>query len=156
MPQPVAAGGPVAATAAVRAQPGEAVEAEVGPAPRPELDLDRVRTLWPAAVDAVRLDNAMVGALLAEARPIGLDGDRLAVCFPEGSEFSKRKAEANAELLQRALHGLTGHSLRPVFELGDTGDTGRPPLTEDQLLERLKQEFGAQEIFDDDQPEGSQ
>ncbi len=123
----------------------------------PELDLERLKTLWPAAVEAVRLEKAMVGALLADAHPTAFEGSRLTLTFPEAAEFSKRKAEANREVLQTALHGLTGRSLALSYELGATGSIDAPTLTSEELLERLKQEFGAEEIFEDDPPtsEGS-
>jgi DNA polymerase-3 subunit gamma/tau len=172
--QPVAVAPPAVGAPAVIGQPaadgarGLAV-AEAAPAPppaedaaapttAPALDLERLRTLWPAAVEAVRLEKAMVGALLADAYPTALEGSRLTLTFPEAAEFSKRKAEANREVLQGALHGLTGRSLVLSYELGATGPTDAPTLTSEELLERLKQEFGAEEIFEDDPPtsEGDQ
>jgi DNA polymerase III subunit gamma/tau len=154
------AGAALAASAALEPEP----EPEPVPDPAPEpsgalaIDLDHLRTLWPAAVEAVRSENAMVGALLAEARPMGLDGVRLTVAFPEGATFSKKKAENNRGLLATALRDLTGHSLELVYELHDgegdpEGAPGAPPssMTEQQLLERLKEEFGATEVFDDDE-----
>jgi hypothetical protein len=112
-----------------------------------------VRELWPAAVDAVRVENAMVGALLAEARPTALDGERLTVTFPGDSTFSKKKAESNRVLLHNALHGLTGQSLNLTYELGEeNGDTegaAARTLSEDELLERLVREFGAKEVFEE-------
>ena len=123
--------------------------AAAAPSTAPELDLERLKTLWPAAVDSVRLENAMVGALLGEARPIAMEGDRVTICFPEASEFSRRKAEANRDLLQSVLHGLTGRALTITYECGETGDRGPNTISEEELLERLKDEFGAEEIFDD-------
>jgi hypothetical protein len=101
----------------------------------------------------VRVENAMVSALLAEARPTALEGERLTVTFPSGSTFSKKKAESNRGLLHDALRGLTGHSLVLVHELGeDNGDAeGAAPrtLSEEELLERLVREFGAKEVFEE-------
>jgi hypothetical protein len=103
----------------------------------------------------VRGENAMVGALLGEARPTALEGDRLTVCFPAAAEFSKKKAEANRPLLAGALRGLTGRSLTLAYDLSDDGpEETVTTLSEDELLERLKSEFGAREIFDDDDPSG--
>jgi len=149
------ASGPVAA-AVVEPEP----EPEPEPAPEPEpvgalpVDLDHVRSLWPAAVEAVREENAMIGAFLADARPVELDGARLTIAFAEGAAFSKRKAEDKRALLVQALRDLTGHSLELVYELreGENGGEGAldasSSMTEEQLLERLKQEFGATEVFD--------
>jgi DNA polymerase-3 subunit gamma/tau len=119
-----------------------------------ELDIEFVRGLWPAALDAVRAENAMVAALLADARPSAISGSKLAVSFPEGAEFSRKKADANRELLQTALRGLTGRSLGVTFDLSapppGEGEP-RPAMSEDELLERLKAEFKAEEVFDDDE-----
>ncbi len=121
------------------------------------LDLTALRTLWPSVVDAVRAENAMVGALLGEARPAELEGDRLTVALPPGADFTRRKIEANRPLVQTALRRLTGGAPMLSFELSDGGQAGAltasaPMLTEEELLERLKQEFGAREIFEDDPP----
>jgi hypothetical protein len=104
----------------------------------------------------VREENAMVGALLAEARPAELEGSSLTVAFAEGAAFSKKKAENNRALLAKALRDLTGHSLELVYELrdGEDGHSGyseaSSSLDEEQLIERLKQEFGATDFFDDE------
>jgi DNA polymerase III subunit gamma/tau len=119
-----------------------------------ELDIEFVRGLWPAALDAVRAENAMVAALLGDARPSAIAGAQLAVSFPEGAEFSRKKADANRELLQTALRGLTGRSLGVKFDLSapppGEGEQ-QPAMSEEELLERLKAEFQAEEVFDDDE-----
>jgi len=137
--------------APVSAVSGGATALATAPEPAQELELESVRTLWPAALDAVRGGNAMVGALLAEARPIALDGGLLKVAFPADCEFSKKKAEANRALLQAALLQVTGSSLALEFELAEPGDetVPAPTLSHEELLERLKQEFGATEVFED-------
>ena len=48
--------------------------------------------LWPALVAQVRERNALLAALLAEARPLAA-GDRAELAFPAGAAFLKRKAE---------------------------------------------------------------
>jgi hypothetical protein len=99
----------------------------------------------------VRQENAMVGAALENGRPATLEGNRLTVEFPGTAAFSKKKAEANRGLLQTALRGLTGHSLDLLYENGgeEAADDVTATLSEDELLERLKQELGATEVFDD-------
>jgi len=124
----------------------------IDPTTAPDLDLDRLRVLWPAAVDQVCGENAMVGALLGEARPTQLDAGRLTVSFPPDASFSLKKAAANRALLAGALHGLTGQSLQLVYELGEHSAEAPAALTEEELLARLVDEFGAREVFDDDEP----
>ena len=110
-----------------------------------------MRTLWPAVAEAVREQNAMVGALVGHARPAELDGGRLVVCFPEEQAFSKKKAEANRHLVEGAIRGLTGHTMSVVYELsGDAHPDEAVTLSEEELIDRLRAELGAEEIFDDE------
>ena len=141
---------------APRAAAGGGAQAVAVPeeAPEDELDIELLRGLWPAALDAVREHNAMVAALLGEARPTAIAGSELTVSFPEGAEFSRKKADANRELLQTALRGLTGRSVGVKYDLGAPPPGEGEPLaamSEDELLERLKAEFKAEEVFDDDE-----
>ena len=91
----------------------------------------------------------MVGALLGEARPAGLDGDRLTIAFPGDADFSKRKAETHSALLKTALRGLSGHALRLEYNLSGDHPAAPATLSDDELLARLRDEFGAEEVFDD-------
>ncbi|MEA2347206.1 MAG: polymerase subunit gamma/tau [Thermoleophilaceae bacterium] len=126
------------------------LEAAPDPAPEPQADggdltVERLQTLWPAVVDAVRKENAMVGALFGEARAAALDAGRLVVAFPSDREFLKKKAEASGELLTRAIRGLTGHAPALEYRLSDeAAEAAGIPL--DELLTRLKDEFGATEV----------
>jgi DNA polymerase-3 subunit gamma/tau len=145
--------GSAPATAAVAAEPEEEAEpvAEAAPAPAQDLDLERVRALWPAVVDEVCKGNQMVGAFLQEARPAALADGRLTVCFAPGAGFSKKKVETNTQLVRGAVRTLTGATLDVRYELSDVPADDEPSavLSEEELLERLKQEFGAKEVFDD-------
>jgi DNA polymerase-3 subunit gamma/tau len=139
---PVAHGSAAAAPAVAQPEPQAAVD--------PEPELERVQTLWPAVCEAVREQNAMVGALLAHASPVELAGGRLTVAFPADAAFSKKKAESNRALVESALRGLTGGSLAVAFDLSDEVQGGGATLDEEQLVERLIAELGAQEVFDDE------
>jgi DNA polymerase III subunit gamma/tau len=115
------------------------------------LDLERIAALWPAVADTVRADNAMVGAILGSARPSAMEGDLLTLAFPEDAAFAKKKAEANRELLQGALRDLIGRPLAIVFELNGTREEAPPvELSHDELIERLRSELGATEVFEED------
>jgi DNA polymerase III subunit gamma/tau len=145
---------PAQATAADPAQATAAAPAAVEDgASAPPLELERLKAFWPAVVDAVREENAMVAALLTEAQPTGLGSGRLTIDFPSDAEFSKKKAETNASRIEAALRALTGHSMKLDCRL--SGDSRSEPvmLTEGELLARLKEEFDARELLED--PPGS-
>ena len=124
-----------AVTAAVMEEEPE-IEQQPDPAPQAEpagpLELEQVRTLWPAVAEAVREQNAMVGALVGHARLTEVDGGRLTVCFPEEQAFSKKKAEANRDLVESAIRGLTGHTVTVVYELSGDAHPDQPVLTEER------------------------
>jgi hypothetical protein len=134
--------------AAVAAEP----EAEADPVPVGAIELEQVQAVWPAVAEAVCEENQMIGAALGAARPVSLEAGRLTVAFPTDASFVKKKAEANRELVQRALRGLTGQSLGVAYELRDDASAGGPAtLGEEELIERLRAEFAAEEVFDDEE-----
>jgi DNA polymerase III subunit gamma/tau len=145
---PRAAGGERGAVAAPVAA---ALAAEPEEEPAAALEVEQVHKLWPAIAEAVAERNGMLGAALAAARPVAVEGDRLTVAFPADAAFVKKKAEAGRELIQAAVRGLTGRTARLAFELSDAAaGAAAPTLDEAQLIERLRAEFGAEEVFDED------
>jgi hypothetical protein len=118
-----------------------------------ELDLERLRALWPAVVDEVCKQNGMVGAFLGDARPCAIDGSQLIVKLPPAGGFAKKKIESNRALLQDAVRALAGTPVSVVCELAEAEEdvpvVAASVITEDELVERLKGEFGAREVFDD-------
>ena len=128
--------------------PGIPPLADDGSAGIPPLELDRLKTFWPAVLDAVREENVMVAALLTEAQPAALASGRLVIDFPSDAEFSKKKAESNASRIEAALRALTGHSV--TLECRLSGDSRADPvmLSEEELLARLMAEFDAREVFE--------
>ncbi|MBA3262323.1 MAG: hypothetical protein H0T69_07640, partial [Thermoleophilaceae bacterium] len=140
-----AAGGPVAAVAT---DP----EAQADPVPVGSVELDQLQAIWPAVAEAVTEENGMLGAALGAARPMALEAERLTVAFPPDAAFVKKKAEANRDLVQRALRGLTGHTLAVAYELREDALPAGPELLgEEQLIERLRAEFAAEEVFDEEE-----
>ena len=120
------------------------------------VDLERIVRLWPAVLDQLRQSSApALAALFEGARPVGVDREEstLAVGFPVSSTFNKRKAEApdKRELVAAALEAVAGERLRPVYvvldgEAAPEGPGGEEQMDEDELLERLKSEFDAEEV----------
>jgi DNA polymerase III subunit gamma/tau len=143
----VRSGGPSAAAAA--AEPDEKPQ----PVAQGALELEQVLTLWPAVAETVAEQNGMLGAALGAARPVALEADRLTVAFPSDAAFVRKKAEANRELVAGAIRGLTGHPLAILYELSDDAAPADPAtLGEEELIARLRAEFGAEEVFDEEEP----
>jgi DNA polymerase III subunit gamma/tau len=139
-----AAGGTVAAVAA---EP----QAEADPMPVGAVELEQLQAIWPAVAQAVTEENGMLGAALGAGRPVAIEADRLTVAFPPDAAFVKKKAEANRELVQRAVRGLTGHTLAVAYELREDALPAGPELLgEEELIERLRAEFAAEEVFDEE------
>jgi DNA polymerase III subunit gamma/tau len=156
-PAPRSGGGGSRAGVGPSAAAAPAVGEPVGdaePAAAPEHHLERLQALWPAVADALREREAfVVAALLGEARPVALDGDRLTVRFPEDAVFKKRQAEANRVIVEEAIGALTGRPVTVVYELsGGAAQDEASVLSDEELLARLREDFGATEVFDDDPP----
>jgi hypothetical protein len=89
-----------------------------------------------------------------DARPVELAGDRLVLAFGEDAAFLRKKAEERAtrSALTEAVRVVTGHALTFSYELRqDHGPPPPQPLSEDELVARLKDEFDAEELDDPDQ-----
>src|SRR5215218_2050462 len=135
------------AAVAVQAQP-QSVEG---------IELGQIISLWPAVAEAVGEENGMLSAALSAATPTALDADRLTIAFPSDAAFVKKKAEQGRELVAGAVHGLTGRAVSLNFELSDAvaPPAGLATLDHEQLIERLRAEFGAEEVFDDPDEESN-
>jgi DNA polymerase-3 subunit gamma/tau len=124
-------------------------EVVAAPADTTSLSLERLVGVWPDVLDTVRAGNAMLGAVVDVARPVELAGDRLVLAFGEDDPFLRQKAEERAtrNALAEAVRAVTGHALTFTYELR-AGQGSPPPqaLSEDQLVARLKDEFGAEEL----------
>jgi DNA polymerase III subunit gamma/tau len=124
------------------------------PTPQPESDrsLDAMLAVWPAVVDLVRAGNALLGALIEEARPVAATGEELTVAFAATAPFLKRKAEdpAHRAAVTAALEDITGARWRLAYELRDELDAprerARASYTEQEWVARLKEEFDAEEL----------
>jgi DNA polymerase III subunit gamma/tau len=135
---------PSGAVAAVATQP-EPVAVGV-------IEIDQLQAIWPAVAAAVTEENGMLGAALGAGRPVAIEAERLTVAFPPDAAFVKKKAEANRDLVAQALRGLTGHSLTVAYELREDALPAGPELLgEEELIERLRAEFAAEEVFDEEE-----
>jgi DNA polymerase-3 subunit gamma/tau len=140
-----------AASAPVQAAAPESKSSATALAEDP--DLDAVRTLWPAVLDAVRADNGLLAACLAEAHPVEVRGSEVVVAFAEHDTFNRKMADGREHraTVDDALRDLAGSSLRVVFELRELEERSEvKPPSEDELVARFKTEFDAEEIVPDD------
>jgi DNA polymerase III subunit gamma/tau len=131
-----------------------AVAPKVDESPQPvgAVELEQVVTLWPAVAEAVAEENGMLSAALSAATPTALEGDRLTIAFPADAAFVKKKAEQGRDLVATAVRGITGQPLSLHFELSEAIAPAAGPATLDheQLIERLRAEFDAEEVFDEE------
>lgn len=143
---------PAADEAELAAEPGaEPLSEGIEP-----VDLERIIRLWPAVLDQLRQSSApALAALFEGARPVDVDREdsTLTVGFSPSATFNKRKAEApdKRDLVAAALEAVAGERLRPVYvvvdgEVGAEGTAGEAELDEEELVERLKSEFDAEEV----------
>ena len=130
------------------------------PAPPFEGGLDSLLEIWPAVVELVRGEHAMLGAVIKDARPVALDGFDLTLAFSSTAQFLRKKAEdpANRAIVGEALRSLAPGRWRLSYELRDVpggeGGDGSEELTEDELVRRFIEEFDAEEVPADWLPEG--
>jgi hypothetical protein len=134
------------------------VPAAVTAAPAP--DLHAALASWPAVVDLVRTDNAMLAGALDAARPVAVDEASLTLAFPSGASFLKRKAEQDdyRRAAAEALKAVTGRRLALHYELRDVVQGDEPVatvLSDEELIRRFVEEFGAEEILDDESENGA-
>jgi DNA polymerase-3 subunit gamma/tau len=137
-------------------RPQERPVSATAPAPPPPIseDLESLVELWPAVVEHVRERNAMLAALLADAKPVASSEGELTLAFPAGADFLKRKAaqDEHRRTTTDALRAISGRGLALRYELADaTSDEDRADaLSGEELVRRFIEEFDAEELLEDD------
>jgi DNA polymerase-3 subunit gamma/tau len=150
-----------AALAAPAQAPAPAPPAiEVAAAAQPASDLAAVAEVWPAVVELVRSQNALIGALIAEARPVAVKGEDLTLAFAATAQFLKKKAEdpTNRLTVGEALRAITGNRWRLSYELReDLGPSEETPSgaerSEEDWIRRFVEEFDAEEMHGEWEPQ---
>ncbi|HET8980612.1 MAG TPA: DNA polymerase III subunit gamma/tau [Solirubrobacteraceae bacterium] len=149
---------PPAPTTSAEPAPAQENQAAAPAAAPQKTDLAAVAACWPAVIDVVRQDNQMLAALLTDARPVALHEHDVTVAFPPGKAFLKRKAEQDdyRRAAAEALRSVIGTPLALRYELREE-EAAPPaaaetdPLSHEELVKRLVEEFDAQEVLDDDE-----
>jgi DNA polymerase III subunit gamma/tau len=131
----------------------EAAEPAAQPPPAvPPVELEQLRDAWQRAViPAVESRSIPTASVLREAQPTALAGDTLTLEFPAAASFHRNLAEEpkNATLLLEALYEVTGRRFALAFVVGENGEpevVEQRPLSEEELVEELKQTFDAREV----------
>jgi DNA polymerase-3 subunit gamma/tau len=136
------------------AEPG-GVDPEIEAAPVEaggDLDLDQVVRAWPAILQKLAETAPALAATFDGARPVALDGEGLQIGFPADRTFNKRKAEApeRREAVAAAFEDVLGQPVRPAYVVldGEVGEVeaGEGAVDEEELLQRFKSEFDAEEV----------
>ncbi|HVX34177.1 MAG TPA: DNA polymerase III subunit gamma/tau [Solirubrobacterales bacterium] len=124
-------------------------------------NLGQVQRIWPAVLDKLAEKAPALAATFDGAGPIAFEGDDLTIGFPADQPFNKRKAESpdRRQALIDAFAAVTGGPVAPQYVLleedapapsavapPDTPAPGSAQIDEDELLERLKSEFDAEEV----------
>jgi DNA polymerase III subunit gamma/tau len=141
-------GGPTQSAAAVAAP----AEAQALPVSTPPVELEQLQDAWQRAViPAVEQRSIPTASVLREAHPSGLAGDTLTLEFPATAAFHRNLAEEpkNATLLADALYEVTGRRFAVAFEVGENGEAEpqeQRKLSEEELVEEIKQTFDAREV----------
>jgi DNA polymerase III subunit gamma/tau len=123
-------------------------------------DLAQVTRIWPSVLAKLAEKAPALAATIDGARPVAFDDEGLAIGFAPDQPFNKRKAESpdRRDALIEAFKEVTGEGVAPryvMLEEGEAAAAAPPPDTpapgsgeidEDELLERLKSEFDAEEV----------
>jgi DNA polymerase III subunit gamma/tau len=152
---------PPSGTGPAVATPEPAPGTPAEPAPQGSGDLLQVKRIWPTVLDKLAEKAPALAATFDGAGPIAFEGDDLTIGFPADQPFNKRKAESpdRRQALIDAFTTVTGGPIAPTYVLleqdapapmaaapPETPAPGGEKIDEDELLERLKSEFDAEEV----------
>ncbi len=125
---------------------------EAAPPAAPPVELEQLQDAWQRAViPALEQRSIPTASVLREAHPSELAGDTLTLEFPAAASFHRNLAEEpkNATLLLEALYEVTGRRFALAFVVGENGEREpeeQRPLSEEELVEEIKQTFDAREV----------
>jgi DNA polymerase-3 subunit gamma/tau len=126
----------------------QAARARTSAGPIGAVGLEQLCTLWPQLLAPIRERNALLGALLGEATPVGFDGRQVTIAFPRSASFSKRKVEVpeHVATVTSLLRELLGRPVQVRYELRE--ELARVEHSEDEeaLIAQLISELDAQEL----------
>jgi DNA polymerase-3 subunit gamma/tau len=108
--------------------------------------------LWPAVMETVRGQHQLAAAALEQGRPAPVE-DRVVIAFPVSAAFFKRQAEKDEHraALTQAIREVSGQKVAVAYEVRDDVEQPAEELNPEELIARFKEEFGAEEIFEDEE-----
>ncbi|HEU4461683.1 MAG TPA: DNA polymerase III subunit gamma/tau [Solirubrobacterales bacterium] len=164
-PAPTGAGPASSPPAAQPDQADTPPPAEVHPEPEPSaedapparqdpLSLDEIQRVWPEVLQGLAEKSPALVSGFEGARPVSFGDEGLQVAFPAEKRFEKKKAESPEwrDAVAEAFESVVGKNIKPTYVLlegeapPDTPAPGSEEVDEEQLLERLKSEFDAEEV----------
>jgi hypothetical protein len=124
------------------------------PSEGPPVDLGELQAAWKQSIlPTVSERSIPTGSVLAEAKPVALDNDRLVLEFPPAASFHRGLAEEpkNAGVLTAVLHELTGRRLAVAFELGESApaeeaEAEDEPATEEEIIALVQTTFDTRKL----------
>jgi DNA polymerase-3 subunit gamma/tau len=155
-------GPPSAAVPAPKSRRGRAEEAAPPTAPQPKptpvlgagtsaIDVVAIRASWAQLVHHLRSQGkAVLPSFLEVATPAAFDGETLELVFPPDRTFGVAKVEEREGELREALQEMFGVAPHVRCVVRDSvvdvvAVEEDAPLSEEEALERIKAELGAQE-----------
>jgi hypothetical protein len=96
-----------------------------------------------------------LAATFEGARPVAIDESGPQIGFPADASFNKRKAESpeRKQAVAAAFAAVVGRELRPSYVTLEEGEAppdvpapGSEELDEEAILDKVKSEFGAEEV----------
>jgi DNA polymerase-3 subunit gamma/tau len=134
--------------------PSEDPSSPAGPAGRDDLSFDEIQRVWPAVLEKLAETAPALAASFEGARPVAYGEEGLQIGFPAEMTFNKKKADSpeRRDTVAAAFAAVTGVGLRPNYVTlegeapPDTPAPGSEKIDEEELLERLKSEFDAEEV----------
>jgi DNA polymerase III subunit gamma/tau len=120
-----------------------------------DLDLGELTRVWPSVLDELAKTAPALAATFEGARPVGVDQQgTLEIGFPADASFNKKKAESPERrgAVAAAFEVVTGRAMKPTYVTlegevpPDVPAPGSGEIDEDAILEKVKSEFGAEEV----------
>ncbi len=139
---------PPAEAPAPRTQPADGPAVQAALPVEPPADWEWVVSRWPRVLEEVKGKRAYTYALLAEAKPTGLEGDQLVLELPPGAEFAATTLQdlRHRNLVEDALHHVLGRRLRVRFSVAQATKSA-PDRPRDSLVEQATQLLGPAVAF---------